>query len=68
GYTDNIVFNINDLAKLDSTKDAVRLAHTVGRRKRMELIAKAESMHIKILNPGNLSTKKAKEEKNEEKP
>jgi large subunit ribosomal protein L32e len=68
GYTDNIVFNINDLAKLDSTKDAARLAHTVGTRKRMELIAKAESMHIKILNPGNLSTKKAKEEKNEEKP
>jgi large subunit ribosomal protein L32e len=53
---------------LDSTKDAARLAHTVGTRKRMELIAKAESMHIKILNPGNLSTKKAKEEKNEEKP
>ncbi|MGB6627575.1 MAG: 50S ribosomal protein L32e, partial [Nitrososphaeraceae archaeon] len=45
GYTDNIVFNINDLAKLDSTKDAARLAHTVGTRKRIELIAKAESMH-----------------------
>ena len=68
GYTDNIVFNINDLSKLDPLRDAARLAHTVGTRKRKEIIAKAEIMHIKILNAGNLSTKKDKEEKEEEKP
>ena len=68
GYTDNIVFNINDLTKLDPARDAARLAHTVGTRKRKEIIAKAEIMHIKILNAGNLSTKKDKEEKEEEKP
>ena len=36
GYTDNLVFNINDLAQLDAKKDAARLAHAVGKRKRIE--------------------------------
>jgi large subunit ribosomal protein L32e len=68
GYTDNLVFNINDLIKLDPAKDAARFAHTVGKRKRIELISKAESMHIKVLNAGNLSAKKGREEvKDEEK-
>jgi large subunit ribosomal protein L32e len=53
---------------LDPARDAARLAHTVGTRKRKEIIAKAEIMHIKILNAGNLSAKKDKEEKEEEKP
>jgi large subunit ribosomal protein L32e len=67
GYTDNIVFNLNDLAKLDPKKDAARLAHTVGTRKRKEIITKATSMHIKVLNAGNLAAKESnKEVKNEE--
>jgi large subunit ribosomal protein L32e len=33
GYTDNLIFNINDLMKLDPKKDAARMGHTVGRRK-----------------------------------
>ena len=62
GYTDNIIFNVNDLNKLDPKKDAARLAHTVGARKRKEIISKATSMQIKILNPGKASPKKDKEE------
>jgi large subunit ribosomal protein L32e len=62
GYTDNIVFNVNDLYKLDPKKDAARLAHTVGTRKRKLIISQATSMHIKILNPGRISSKKDKEE------
>lgn len=31
-----------------------RLAHTVGTRKRIEILAKANSLGIKILNPGKL--------------
>jgi large subunit ribosomal protein L32e len=54
GYTDNIVFNVNDLTKLNAEKDAARLAHTVGTRKRKEIIAKATSMGIKMLNAGNM--------------
>ena len=66
GYTDNIVFNVNDLNKLDPNKDAARLAHTVGARKRKEIISQATNMQIKILNPGKISPKKDKEELNGE--
>ena len=64
GYTDNIIFNVNDLNKLDPKKDAARLAHTVGARKRKEIISRATSMQIKILNQGKISSKKDKEEVN----
>src|SRR3569623_951472 len=64
GYTDNIVFNASDLNRLDPKKDAARLAHTVGARKRKEKISQATSMQIKILNPGKISTKEDKEEPN----
>jgi large subunit ribosomal protein L32e len=67
GYTDNIVYNVNDLYKLDPNKDAARLAHTVGARKRMQIISQATNMHIKILNPGIITSKKDKEELNGEK-
>jgi large subunit ribosomal protein L32e len=67
GYTDNIVYNVNDLYKLDPNKDAARLAHTVGARKRKQIISQATSMHIKILNPGIITSKKDKEELNGEK-
>jgi large subunit ribosomal protein L32e len=64
GYTDNIIFNVNDLNKLNPKKDAARIAHTVGARKRKEIISQATSMQIKILNPGKISSKKDKEELN----
>jgi large subunit ribosomal protein L32e len=67
GYTDNIIFNVNDLYKLDPNKDAARLAHTIGARKRKQIISQATGMHIKILNPGIKSSKKDKEELNGEK-
>jgi large subunit ribosomal protein L32e len=67
GYTDNIVYNVNDLYKLDPNKDAARLAHTVGARKRMQIISQATNMHIKILNPGIITSKKDKEELSGEK-
>lgn len=63
GYTDNLVFNINDLAQLDAKKDAVRLAHAVGKRKRIEIISKATELGIKILNAGQLSQKEKTEGK-----
>ena len=61
GYTDNLVFNRNDLMRLDPKKDAARMGHAVGKRKRIEIIAKASELGIKVLNAGKLSQK----EKNE---
>ena len=66
GYTDNVVFNVNDLYKLDAKKDAARLAHTIGARKRKEMISQATSMRIKILNPGGIFSKKDKDTDEEE--
>ena len=61
GYTDNIVFNVNDLASLDPSKDAARIAHVIGQRKRLLILAEARAKGIKVLNPG-------KEQKAEETP
>lgn len=57
GYTDNVVHNVAELAKLDPKKDAARLGHTVGKRKRIEMIVKATKLGIKVLNAGKLATK-----------
>jgi large subunit ribosomal protein L32e len=56
GYIDHLVFTVNDLGKLDPTKDAARLAHTLSIRKRKEIIDKGNSLGIKILNAGNLAS------------
>jgi len=51
GFEDIIIFNVKDLEKIDSEKQACRIASTVGKKKRMEIMKKADEMKIKILNP-----------------
>ena len=41
GFTDNLVYNISDLEKLDPKKDGVRLGHGVGTKNRKEIVVKA---------------------------
>ncbi len=50
GFREKIVYNVNDLEGIDGSKEAVRIAGTVGRKKRMEIIAKADEMGIRVLN------------------
>ena len=52
GYTDNLVFNVKDLGRLDPAGDAARIGHAVGQRKRLLILAEARTKGIKILNPG----------------
>ena len=52
GYTDNLVFNIKDLGRLDPAGDAARIGHAVGQRKRLLILAEARNKGIKVLNPG----------------
>ena len=52
GYTDNLIFNVRDLDRLDPSRDAARIAHAVGQRKRILILAEARSKGIKVLNPG----------------
>jgi large subunit ribosomal protein L32e len=59
GYTDNVVHNVPELLRLDPKKDAARLGHTVGKRKRLEIISKATERGIKVLNAGGLGPKES---------
>ena len=38
GYTDNLVHNIGDLEKLNPKTDGVRIVHSVGTKKRKEIV------------------------------
>jgi large subunit ribosomal protein L32e len=68
GYTDNLVFNVNDLARLDPAKDAARIGHVVGQRKRLLILAEARSKAIKVLNPGKEQKAEAASEAKESTP
>ena len=50
GYTDNLVFTINDLKKLNPHTDGIRFGHTVGTRKRKAIIIEAIEKKFKIFN------------------
>lgn len=52
GYKEVAVHSIGELEKIDTKKEAVRIATRVGKRKRAEIVKKAKEMKIKILNPG----------------
>jgi len=51
GYEEILVRNVDDLAKVDPKIQAIRIAHTVGMRKRAEISMRAGEKHIYIVNP-----------------
>ncbi|MHA1583070.1 MAG: 50S ribosomal protein L32e [Candidatus Baldrarchaeia archaeon] len=51
GFEEVLVYRPEDLEKLDPTKHAVRIAHTVGTRKRLVILEKAEELELVVLNP-----------------
>ena len=51
GFQDVLMSRIQDLDELDPSTQAVRIARTVGQRKRMEIVNRARSLGLKILNP-----------------
>jgi len=66
GYREVIVNNVADLSSIDVATQAVRIAHTVGKRKRAEIIAKAKELNLKILNITVSAEEKEEEETEEE--
>lgn len=50
GFTDNLVYNINDLQKLDPKTDGVRIGHSVGTKKRAAIMVKAIEKKYKVFN------------------
>ncbi len=52
GAREVLVHNVKDLEKVDENK-AVRIGSSVGKKKRNEILKKAEEMKLKVLNPSN---------------
>ncbi len=50
GYEEVLVHNVEELEGLDPGRQAARIAGTVGRRKRVEIIRRAEELGIRVLN------------------
>jgi len=50
GYREVIVFNAQGLSTIDPNTQAIRIAHTVGKRKRALIIAEAKKLNLKILS------------------
>ena len=72
GYKEVLVHNVEELLKIDPKTHAARIAHTVGKRKRAQIIAEARKNKITILNFKEIkkavAEKEAKPEEAEEKP
>jgi large subunit ribosomal protein L32e len=52
GYSDVLISSAAELELVDASNEAIRIASTVGARKRAVILAKAEELGIKVLNPG----------------
>ncbi|HET6516603.1 MAG TPA: 50S ribosomal protein L32e [Nitrosopumilaceae archaeon] len=50
GFTDNLVYNVADLEKLNPKTDGVRIGHSVGTKKRKEIMLKAIEKKFRVFN------------------
>lgn len=50
GYTDNLVYNVKDLEKLNPKIDGVRISHGVGKKKRIEILSKVLEKKFRVFN------------------
>ncbi|MEM1550329.1 MAG: 50S ribosomal protein L32e [Candidatus Bathyarchaeia archaeon] len=49
-YREVIVYNVDDLNSVDPKVEAIRIAHTVGSKKRAEILNRARELGIHVLN------------------
>jgi outer membrane biosynthesis protein TonB len=50
GYREVLVYNAEEVSKVNPKSEAARIAHTVGKRKRAQIIAEAKKRKVFILN------------------
>jgi large subunit ribosomal protein L32e len=50
GYREVLVHNAKDLSKINPKFEAARIAHTVGKKKRVQIVAEAKKLDVFILN------------------
>lgn len=58
GFEEVMIYNINDISKINPQKQACRISSTVGKKKKIEIMKKTEEMKIKVLNPFKIEVKK----------
>ena len=52
GLKEVLVYNVDDLREINPNTEAIRIAHTVGARKRAEILNRARELGIRVLNLG----------------
>jgi large subunit ribosomal protein L32e len=69
GFEEVLVHNVEELKNVNPKTQAVRIAHTVGKRKRAQILMQARKKKITVLNLGEVKeeAEKEKEEMLEEK-
>jgi large subunit ribosomal protein L32e len=50
GYREVLVHNVQEISNVDPKTEAARIAHRVGKKKRVQIIAEAKKRKVKILN------------------
>jgi large subunit ribosomal protein L32e len=69
GYEEILVYNVEQVSKVTPNTQALRIAHTVGKRKRTQILAEARKKKIVVLNlrqAREAAEEKSAEEKEEE--
>jgi large subunit ribosomal protein L32e len=73
GYVEVLVYNVEQLSKIEPKLQAIRIGHRVGKRKKANILTEARRKKIVVLNlreiketPKEKLTKEEKEEKTEE--
>jgi large subunit ribosomal protein L32e len=68
GYKEVLVHNVEEIKKVDPKTQAVRIAHTVGKRERAKILAESRKRKITVLNVKEIKevVEEEKEKKEEE--
>ena len=66
GYREVLVHNAKEVSVIDPKTEAARIAHTVGKRKRVQIIAEAKQREVFILNFKSVKEKMEEEKEEEE--
>lgn len=51
GLKEVLVYNVKEIEKINPEKEAIRISGKVGKKKKVEILKKAEELKIKVLNP-----------------
>ncbi len=62
GYVEVLIRTVDDVDQVEPETQAIRIAHAVGARKRIEIMARARESQVHILNPREVEKPLAEEE------